>query len=155
MRSGKHIVYLASSREPPRASQSSQGVNSNLFRITSEVLIKFDTYLLCSLCPICVGTQIGKWWFGFSQMHTFVIVVIHLWKSQMWKWWFGLSQMHTFVIVVFSLWCSGMDHKCESGGLASAKRTLLWFCGQAEFGLYNTKGITQLGHKHKWMGLWL
>ena len=42
------------------------------------------------------------------------------------KWWFGLSQMHT-----------------------------PFFCVQAEFGLYNTKGITQLGHKHKWMGLWL
>ena len=104
---------------------------------------------------ICVGSQMWEWSFGLSQMHTFVIVVIHLWKSQMWKWWFGLSQMHTFVIFTIHLWKSQMDHKCESGGLASAKRTLLWFCGQAEFGLYNTKGITQLGHKHKWMGLWL
>ena len=34
--------------------------------------------LVCSLCSIGVGTQIGKWWFGLSQMHTFVIVVFHL-----------------------------------------------------------------------------
>ena len=34
--------------------------------------------LVCSLCSIGVGTQIGKWWFGLSQMHTFVFVVFHL-----------------------------------------------------------------------------
>ena len=58
--------------------------------------------LVCSLCSIGVGTQIGKWWFG-------------------------LSQMHTFVFIVFSLCCSGMEHKCESGGLDVAKSTFCVF----------------------------
>ena len=96
------------------------------------------------------SSQIGKWWFGLNQMHSFVFVVFHLfWNTNRKVVVWPQPNAHfcdrcvpfvkiTNVKVVvwpqpnahFCDRCvqfvsSGMDHKCESGGLASAKRTLL------------------------------